>query len=247
MIILLIFIPLLTILGLIGILFNLAYKLRKERLVLTTSILLFFMTIPTLIILGLNFSDFIISIDYCKEINSVVEINSPLTNKGIGYVLPCLSKSSKVLVNIAQYDLSLSFNELINITNDRIINIHKIPDGLGKWQRTNDYFYNIIREHNWEVTDPNLAAYLKMIIYTNNILKVLVPVSECQVPINIINYGEEKVCEKNLGYMFYNLSFIVGGIICLIVLSIEINKLTVIIKLGGKKTGSLEILNEFTG
>jgi hypothetical protein len=217
-----------------------AFILKKDKLVVIASLLLFAMTIPSFVILGLDISKFLVSVDYCNEINNFVEKGSPLTSKGIGYVLPCADKETKVLINVAKYELSLSFDNIIEDANNTVINNYSVPSGLGVWKRNNENFEKLKYEYKGNET---LVSSLDIIISTNNILRNLNALSECQVSTNIINYGEEKVCQDNLGYMFYNFSYLLVGIICLIILSVEINKLSVILNLRDKK-GNMELLRE---
>ncbi len=224
-------------------LIKLAFILKKDKLVVISSLLLFAMTIPSFLILGLDVSRFLVSVDYCNEINNFVVKGSPITSKGIGYVLPCADKDTKVLINVAKYELSLSFDNIINDANFTMINNYTVPSGLGIWKRNNEHFESLKKDYSSNLTMINS---LDVIISTNNILKNLNALSECQVSTNIINYGEEKYCQDNLGYMFYNFSYLLIGILCLIILSVEINKLTVILNFKDKKSGNMELLREST-
>jgi len=218
-------------------LINPAYIFKKRELVLISSLLLFSITIPSFVILGLDTCYFLLSIDYCQEVNKYMTTKAPISNKGLGFYHSCPSKPTQIKINTAKYEIGISFNNLIKEVNETIIQKYDyLRSGLGVWKRNNPHFENLIKINDWEEKDLYLANDLKLIINTNNILRNLDALSECQVARNIINYGEDHFCHNNLTYIFNNLIFLSIGIISLIILAVEMNKLMVLLNHLPKKT-----------
>lgn len=69
------------------------YVLKKQKMILILSISIFLFIIPHLILMGLNTSFFLLSIDGCQNINDIVTNETiPILNEGIGFYTSCASK-----------------------------------------------------------------------------------------------------------------------------------------------------------
>lgn len=219
-------IPLLTIAAIVF------YFLRFDKFVLLISILLFALIVPTYVILGLNASHFILSIDLCQDLNKYITADmNPVNNKGIGKYVSCPSKNTLFLINTAKYDLGESFNVLIKNINDTMI-VEKPDIPLGPFKRDNEYFGKLQKFFSEEKNprnDLSLSKKLYSLINTNQALESLDALSQCQFAENVINYTEEQFCYKNISTQFTNLFMYFFASLGLIMLTTGVNKLVVLL------------------
>jgi hypothetical protein len=187
------------------------------------------MTIPSFIILGLDLSYFLISIDYCKDVNKYTTTNALIVDKGLGYYISSPSKSTQFKINTAKYELSTSFNKIFDNVNQLLITDMGIPEGLGKYKRNNKHFNKLLHSTKFVEDQIYLARGIQMLIDTNNILRGLEALGNSQAARNVINFGEDHFCHKNIGFQFSNLLFLFFGVLSVIILSIGINKLIVLL------------------
>lgn len=233
-----ILIPLLT----IGVVVS--YKFKKSYIVLIISLILFALIIPACVIMGLNTSYFLLSIDICKDINKYISSDvSAYAEKGLGVYVSCPSKTTQVRINTAKYELGYSFNKIINEVNTTIKNTYEDED-IGIYKRNNSHF-KYLADNNY-VNDTNVNKGLYSVYYTNNLLQSLSALSKCQAANNVINFSEEKFCYTNITMQFNNLIYYFIGIVGLLILSVGSNKLIVLLNPAYQKldkTG-MELLNE---
>jgi hypothetical protein len=233
-------IPFLTISALV------AFKFKKSWIILISSIILFILIIPACIIIGLNLSHFLLSIDVCKDVNKYITYNmKPIAPRGIGLYASCPSKPVQVMINTAKYELGNSFSEVIEEVNSTIIKNY-YGDNLGIYKRNNSHFEYLATKVY--INDTYVSKGLFTLVYTNEILRGLDALSQCQMAISIINYTEERFCYLNITYQFNNLFYYFIGIIGLFLLVIGINKLIVLLnpayqKLDQKMEG-MELLED---
>jgi hypothetical protein len=227
--------------------FIVAFKINKAKLVLLFSLILFIFIIPSCFIMGVNTSYFLLSIDLCKDVNKYVTGQSkPYATQGLGVYLPCPSKPTQVNINTAMYELSLSFNGVLNEVNSTMISDRN--QNLGIYKRNNTHFKKLAEEkysNLTDKTDANINKGLMTLYHTNDILQSLTALTKCQTALDSINYFDEKLCYRNISLMFKNLFFYFFGIVGLLMLSIGANKLVVL--LNPKYNNSdknLELLNE---
>lgn len=229
--------PLFTLIALIG------YCKGNSVVILIMSLFLLTLIIPTLIIVGLDTSLFIFSIDMCKTINTeIVTQTNPLPGKGIGFYVSCPSKPVQVMINTARFQLGNSFNSLFSDVSTYMANTYL--DNLGSIKRNNQIFIDFIAQY----PDAYLQQGLYSLVYLNQILLELEGLISCQLAQDIINYTEENFCYLNITYQFNNLVYFLVGILGLLILTIGVNKLIVLlnpvyVNLGLKKDG-LEKLDE---
>lgn len=222
-------IPVLTILSLIF------YKFKKSPLLLLTSIILFALIIPALIVLGINLTFFLLSIDVCKDVNIYISSHTkPFMNRGIGVYVSCPSKSTQVMVNTAKYELGTSFNQIIQSVNQSILaNFPEETSGLGIYKRNNTHFKFLAdSKYSNQTNQTNQSEIYKglyAIYYTNDMLQGLEALSLCQCADDSINYIEEKFCYRNITLQFNNLLYYFLGTFGLFLLSIGFNKLVVLL------------------
>jgi hypothetical protein len=236
-----VFIPLLT----IG--FIVAYKMNKAKLVLLFSLILYVFIIPSWFIMGVNTSYFLLTIDFCKDVHKYVTAESkPYATQGLGVYLPCPSKPTQVDINTAMYELSLSFNGVINEVNSTMISLKN--QNLGLYKRNNTHFKTLANEkfsNSTDMADTNIKKGLMTLYHTNDILQSLTALTKCQTALDSINYLDEKFCYGNISLMFKNLFFYFFGIIGLLMLSVGANKLVVLLNPHYKNMDkNLELLNE---
>lgn len=224
--------PVLTVISLIF------YKFKKSPLLLLTSIILFALIIPALIVLGINLTLFLLSIDVCKDVNIYISSHTkPFMNRGIGVYVSCPSKSTQVMVNTAKYELGTSFNQIIQSVNQSILaNFPEETSGLGIYRRNNTHFkYLADSKYSNQTNQANQASQTEIfqglyaIYHTNNILQGLEALSLCQCADDSINYIEEKFCYRNITLQFNNLLYYFLGTFGLFLLSIGFNKLVVLL------------------
>jgi hypothetical protein len=231
-------IPLLT----IGVIVS--YKFKKAYIVLAISLILFALMIPACVILGLNTSYFLLSIDICKDINKYISSDvSPYAEKGIGVYISCPSKTTQVKINTAKYELSNSFNKIINEVNNTIINKYE-DETIGIYRRNNTHFKHLAETKY--INDTNLYKGLYAVYYTNDVLQGLSALSECQAANNVINFSEEKFCYSNIAMQFNNLIYYFIGTVGLLILAIGSNKLIVLLNPAYQKLdkSGMELLND---
>ena len=235
-----ILIPVLTIISLI------CFRLKKSPIVLLTSIILFALIIPALVILGLNLAYFLLSIDICKDVNKYISSHSrPSMEKGIGVYLSCPSKNTQVMINTAKYELGNSFNTVIEQVNKTILSkqLDEVS-GLGVFRRNNTHFKYLADKVF--VNETNVKNGLYALYHTNDILQGLDALSLCQCADDSINYLEEQFCYGNISLQFSNLIYYFIGIFGLFLLSVGLNKLIVMLNpayLRLNKNG-MELLDE---
>jgi hypothetical protein len=233
-----ILIPLLTIIALLG------YGIKRSWIILIMSILLFALIIPACVILGLNTSYFILSIDFCKDINKYIQTGvNPYAERGIGVYISCPTKNTQVMISTAMYELGNSFNKVIKELNQTMNSTYK--SNLGVYKRNNTHFKQLA-----DVTfsnDTNIQKGLYSLYYTNNILTELNNLSRCKLAQDSINYIEQNFCYMNITLQFSNLIFYLIGIFGLFLVSVGTNKLIVMLnpaylKLRTKK--GIELVDE---
>ena len=104
----------------------LAYFLKRNNFLLIISYAIFLNLIATYIIMGLNSSYFILSIDICQNINlQISNISVPLENEGLGYYISCPSKvisilkikQSQMIAKIIRYKALINQNEIVKDLN----------------------------------------------------------------------------------------------------------------------------------
>jgi hypothetical protein len=228
-------IPLLTIGALV------LFKFKKQNLVVLMSVLIFAFIVPACVILGLNLSSFLVSIDLCQDLNKyVTQQRKPISGQGVGVYLKCPNTDTTKDIKVAKYQLSKSFNDTYN---ELSASVAANNDTLGQYKRKNSDF--IAKAGNY-TSKPNIVNGLQTLIATNNALESLIYFDDCVSVLNIVNYGEEKVCYKNITYQFNNLFFYFCSIFGLIFLAIGINRLYVVLspKYGHKKPHNMELLKE---
>jgi hypothetical protein len=206
-----------------------AFGFKKPTVVLLLGLLLFAMTIPSFIILGLDVSYFLLSIDYCKDINKYMTSSALIVDRGLGYFISCPSKTAQFNINTARYELSTSFENLYKNINQLLIDEMGVKEGLGPYKRFNNRYYKLLNDNKFPEDKVYIARGLQMLIETNDILRNLEAMGQCQAARNVINFGEDHFCHRNIGFQFSNLIFLFFGILSVIILSIGINKLTVLL------------------
>lgn len=232
-------IPLLTIGALV------AYFFKKSWIILTISIILFAFIAPACVILGLNTSYFLVSIDFCQDINKyITSDSSPIAHRGIGMYLSCPAKPVQIMINTAKYELGHSFDNVINSINNTLITKYKEPIGIGYYKRNNSQFIAYAKKYE---NDTDLVKGLNSLVYTNDILQNLTALSDCQMADDAINYTEETFCYENIKYEFNNLFFYFIGTVGLVLLTIGVNKLIVLLSpayLKLNKKNGMELLGD---
>jgi hypothetical protein len=152
-----------------------------------------------------------------------------IVDRGLGYFISCPSKQVLFNINAAKFELNESFNYLYKNVNQLLLNEMGIENALGPYKRNNNKYYKLLNDNKFTEDKLYIARGIQMLIETNNILRNLEVMGNCQSARNVINYGEDHFCHKNLGYQFSNLIFIFFGILSVILLSIGINKLTILL------------------
>lgn len=181
--------------------------------------------------MGLNTSYFLGTIDFCQDVYKYVTgASKPYATRGLGFYLPCPSKPTQVNINTAMYELSLSFNGVLNEVNSTMMNNYS--DNLGIYKRNNSHFKELADQKYFNKNDTlSLGVYkgLYALYYTNNILQSLSALTKCKTAMNSINFLDEKFCYGNITLMFNNLFYYFIGIFGLLILSIGANKLVVLL------------------
>lgn len=214
-------IPVLTILGLIG------YFIKKENILLITSILLFAFIIPISVLLGLNIGYFLTSVDYCSEINKYQENNFfPIYGKGLGYYSSCISKENQINLSTARFQLTTSFNNVYNNLNNYVIKNSDSKDSLPLDKRNNDAYKLLLDKYQ---SNQNIVNGIKLLIEYNNISNVIEPIFNCSQIKQITTFAEKNYCYKNLTSIFLELKFAFIAILFLIPICMGINKLIVVV------------------
>jgi hypothetical protein len=231
-------IPVLTLISLIS------YCKSKSVVILITSILLFTLIIPSLIIEGINSSQFILSIDMCKNINKhVLEDSYPAPGIGLGMYVSCPSKPVQVMINTARFELGNTFNYLYDNMKKHLTD--KYSDDIGNLKRNNKVFSDLAEKYK---DDAYLNSGLLSLTYINDILYGLEGLITCRLAEDVVNYTEETFCYRNITYQFNNLIFYINGILGLLILTIGINKMIVLLSPAFLKlktiSSGLERLNE---
>ena len=226
------FLCFLTISGLIGkiyIFLKKAYKKSKKNIVVVFSLLIYLLIIPIFVILGKNFSFFVFSIDLCKEVMNIVQKEvEPKQEKGVGFYLACPAKNTRKAIYTNKYLLSTKIDILINDLNNTFKQVD--PKGLGMYKRNNTNF-DFLSENAYNYTEKNktIQKGLKSLIEFNGILEGLESLSKCEYALSSINYMEENFCRESLDYQFNGIFFLGIGSFGILLLSIGLNKLSVLV------------------
>lgn len=208
-------------LGLLGIG---SYFLKKGLITWTISFAIFVLTIPAIVILGLNCTYLILSIDFCQNIGkSIIQKQIPSDSTALGVYISCPSSETMKYLRIAMYEYSNSFN---NIHNDLNSKLNLIGDSLPTGKRDNEGFTTLKEKYN---TDKVLTSGLNSLIYTNNILAPILSQLSCQTAYSSINYIEEHFCKGAMDNLFLAIMIQMAGIIGTIILAIGLNKMIVVL------------------
>jgi hypothetical protein len=201
------------------------YFWKKPTFILLSSIVLFALIIPAFVIMGLNTSYFLMSIDFCQNIKeNVLSGGAPTAHRGIGFYISCPSKVTQRNINTGLYELGNSFNHLIENINTTLFTQYK--DNIGINKRNNTQFDNYSMKY---ANETNLSKGIISLKYKNDILAGMYALTQCQEATSVVNYLEDHYCYKSIDQLYYVLIFYFIGIVGLILLTIGINKLIVLL------------------
>lgn len=199
---------------------------KAPRGILVTSILLFLLLVPIIVVIGMHTSYFLLSIDFCQNIQqSVVSGITPTARRGVGYFISCPSKKTSISISTSLYEFGNSFNNLIETVNQTLIT--QYSDDIGPFKRDNPKFEEYY--HKYLTNDTNLANGIIALKYTNLIMNNLLALGECQAASNIINYTEDHYCYPSIGSIYYVIIYLIFETIGLIILTTGMNKLIVLL------------------
>jgi hypothetical protein len=214
-------IPVLTMIAVFG------YFIKKEKFLLVTSILIYAFIIPAFIVLGLNIGYFLISIDYCTEINKYTTTDFfPTTGKGLGYYTSCVTKENQINLSTARYELTTSFNLVYSDVNKRVVETDPKNEKLPLDKRNNKLLEEFKSKNS---ANQDVVKGVELMINYNNILQIIEPTFTCDKVKDIVNFSERNFCYLNLTYKFEEMKFLFVGLFFLIPLAIGINRLIVVI------------------
>lgn len=160
--------------------------------------------------------------------NIVQKDVEPKQEKGVGYYMNCPAKITRKNIYTEKYILSTKFDILINDLNRTLIQVN--PKGLGMYTRNNTNF-DFLSEKGYNYTEQNITIYkgLKSLVEYNGVLEGLESLSKCEYALSSINYIEENFCYESLYNQFYGLILLLFGTIGILLLSIGLNKLSVLV------------------
>lgn len=101
---------LIPIIAIFGFLF---FRLKREKPIAASALAIFLLYATTFVFLGINFSYFFLSCDYCEDVHGLIkENNAPIYGRGVGFYLSGPSKETKFAMRVARFDLLNAFNGL---------------------------------------------------------------------------------------------------------------------------------------
>lgn len=215
----LIIIPILVIISIVF------YCLKKEKILIVTSILIFAFSIPMTVLSIIDTGYTMIHIDFCSEIYKIntKEQTSQLSGKGLAYYSSCVNKESLMTLSVQRYSIMSSFNLVYNKLNE-LLKEHeqKLPTNKQDTEAYNKLLE--IFKDNVEISEG-----IKLLLIYNETIAIIEPISTCKSFHQRSEKAEENYCYLNLTKEFRVKLFMLLAILSLIPLSIAVNKLIVVI------------------
>lgn len=215
----LIIIPILVIISIVF------YCLKKEKILIITSILIFSFSIPMTVLSIIDTGYTMMHIDYCSEIYKIntKEQTSLLSGKGLAYYSSCVNKESLMTLSVQRYGIISSFNMAYNKINELLSEFsEKLPEDK---QNTEEY-NRLLNKFSDKV---EISEGIKLLLLYNETLSIIDPIFNCKSFHQRSENAEKNYCYLNLTREFRVKLFMLLAILSLIPLSIAVNKLIVVI------------------
>lgn len=213
-----IIIPFMSIIALIGIF------LKRDKLILVPTIIIFAFIIPCCIIIGLELANLFLRIDLCSDVRKYSSSDfKPLRGKGLGYYVSCVSKENLINISTSRYELSLAYNAVYDTINKNL------EEKGYKEQLPLDKRNNKLLQEFVVGKDEYYIDGVRILIDYNNILNILNNETQCVHAKQIIYNIEKNLCYLNLENNFDMLKYYFWTVIFYVFLAAGLNRFIVII------------------